>query len=72
MGLDEVASVPLKEQEPHMAKRRKSRKSKAAIHVTGTHTYSGRKFGCYGKHVRSGKSRKKTARMFCRGDKKKK
>jgi hypothetical protein len=54
-----------------MAKRRKKRAAKAAVHITGTHTYSGRKFGCYGKHVRSGKSRKKTARMFCRGEKKK-
>jgi len=55
-----------------MAKRRHRKASKAAVKITATHTYSGRKFGCYGKHVRSGKSRKKTARMFCRGDKKKK
>lgn len=53
-----------------MAKsRRKSSKSKSASQAgrtpVGGHTYGGRKFGCYGKRVRAGKSSKKVARIFC-------
>lgn len=54
-----------------MAKRRKSRKSRAkkAAASGGTtianHGYSGRKFRCYGKHVRAGKSSKRVPRIFC-------
>lgn len=49
-----------------MAKRRKSAPGK---HV-GSHTFGGRKFDCAGKRVRSGKSTKKSPRIFCRRDKK--
>jgi hypothetical protein len=48
-----------------MAKRRKSAPGK---HV-GSHTFGGRKFDCAGKRVRSGKSTKKSPRIFCRRDK---
>lgn len=53
--------------------KRRSRKSKglAGKKVLAHHGYGGRKFGCYGKRVRAGRSTKKVARIFCAVDKKK-
>lgn len=52
-----------------MAKRKRKAKGPAPK-IIGGHTYGSKKFGCYGKHVRSGKGRTKRARMFCRAEKK--
>lgn len=45
-----------------MAKGRKGRKG--GRHVTYT-KFAGKSYDCYGKHVRSGKGRKKSPRVFC-------
>lgn len=45
------------------------RKSHSGKHV-GSHTFAGRKFDCAGKRVRSGKSTKKSPRIFCHKEKK--
>jgi len=51
-----------------MAKHKRALRAKKAStpkHIVGTHTYAGKTFGCYGKHVRTGKGTKKSARMYC-------
>lgn len=59
-----------------MAKKGKKKGSKKAAasaagkHPIGKHTYRNRKFDCYGKAVRAGKSTTKVPRIFCARDKK--
>lgn len=47
--------------------RRSSKRSKSTAGRTnvGSHSFGGRKFGCYGKRVKAGKSSKRVPRIFC-------